>query len=75
MQMGGMENESQFPASIGKHAEKRDGVGTTGEAYCQAHAGLEERGVEWQSGRRRAHERMIRRSLYSTHADDAQSYR
>lgn len=59
MKMGCVKNKAQFPASIGEGAEKCDRIGASGEADSKTHSGIQERGVERESWRQRAHERMI----------------
>ncbi len=41
VQVGGMEHQSQFPAPLGKDAQKGHGVRSPGEAHGETHAGLE----------------------------------
>lgn len=57
MQMRGMEHEAQFPAPLVKHAKQGNGVRASGKTDGEAHAGLEKRGVERESGQGFAHER------------------
>jgi hypothetical protein len=71
MEVRSVKDEAEFPASICERAEERYRIGTAGETHGDTHSGFQERRVERESGERRAHERMIVRSLYSTHAEDA----
>ena len=61
VQVGGVEDEAQFPApfaiSFGEGTQQGDGVGATGETDGEAKAGAQQRRVERERGR---HERMIR---------------
>lgn len=59
VKVSGMKHQAQFPAAIHQRAKERDGVRAPGKAHGKTHTGLQERGVERELGRRRAHERMI----------------
>lgn len=62
VQMGNMQDEAQFPAPLGEEAEKRDGIGTAGEAYGEAEARGKQGCVDSEVWRCATHHWMIRKS-------------
>ena len=56
MEMGGVKHQAQFPATASESREECDGIGSAGKTDGKTHPGFQERGVERESGRRRAHE-------------------
>ena len=56
MQVGGVQHQAEFPASLRERAQEGDGIGSSGQRHAEAHSRLETRGVEAE----RTHEGMIR---------------